>query len=68
MKILLEINDDKVGFIVELLKHFNFVKVSLLNSDKSDAIEGFRQSVEEVKLHREGKIKLKPAKDLLNEI
>jgi len=35
---------------------------------KAEILRGFSDALKEVKLHREGKIKLKPARELLHEL
>ena len=35
---------------------------------KEDILQGIREGLEEVELHKQGKIKLKSAKDLINEL
>jgi hypothetical protein len=35
---------------------------------KEEILNGLKEALEEVKLHQEGKLQLKPARDLLNEI
>ncbi|MGI8892884.1 MAG: hypothetical protein ACR2GN_05425 [Bacteroidia bacterium] len=68
MKLLLEIKDEKAGFILELLKNFSFVKAKQLTPYKAGVIEGIREAAEEMKLIKEGKLKGIPAKDLYNEL
>lgn len=68
MKLLLEIKDDKVAFILELLNNFKFVKVKPLTPYKAEVLEGIKKAVEEMKLINEGELKGIPAKDLLNEL
>lgn len=68
MKILLDINDEKADFFLELIKNFSFVKASPLNEEKEQLSEELKEAVENLKLVREGKIKAKPAQDLLDEL
>ncbi len=68
MKVLLDIKDDKAPFILELLKHFKYVKAKPLTPYKAEILEGLKESVEQVNLAKEGKIKLKSARNLLDEI
>lgn len=68
MKIILEVKDSKVDFLMELLKNFNFVKAKPLTPYKAEVLEGIKDAVEEVNLAKQGKTKLKSARDLLNEI
>ncbi|MBI2269672.1 MAG: hypothetical protein HYU69_04855 [Bacteroidetes bacterium] len=68
MKVLLDIKDSKAAFVMELLRNFSFVKAEPLTSGKSEILKGIKEAVEEVKLHKQGKIKLRSAKDLINEL
>lgn len=67
MKVLLDIKDDKVPFVMEVLKNFKFVKAEPL-SEKEEIIEDIKQAVLNLKLVRAGKLKARPAKELLNEL
>jgi hypothetical protein len=68
MKILLDIKDDKAPFIIELLNNFKFVKTQPLTSDKAEAIEGLRHAIQQVNDDKRGKIRLKSARQLLDEL
>jgi len=70
MKVLLDIKDDKVDFVMELLKNFKFVKAKKLKeySYKEEVLNNVREAVEEMKLIKAGKLKGTPAKDLLNDL
>ncbi len=68
MKLLLEIKDEKASFIIEVLKNFKDVKVKPLSSYKADVFEGLKESVKEVALIKQGKLKGISAEDLLDEL
>jgi len=68
MKVILDINDDKAPFILEVLKNFKDIKTKPLTNYKANVLEGMQQAIEEVKLIKQGKLKGIPAKDLLNEL
>lgn len=68
MKILLDIKDNKADFMIELLKNFSFVKAEKLTPSKAEFLKELKGSVDEVKLAKEGKIKLQSARDFLNEL
>jgi hypothetical protein len=68
MKILLDIKDDKAAFFIELLKNFSFVKAKPISPYKSEILEGLKEAVDQVNLAKQGKIKLKSARLLLDEI
>lgn len=65
MKVLLDIQDSKAAFVLELLANFKFVKTKPLTPYKAEILEGIKEAVEEMKLIKEGKLKGTPAKDLL---
>ena len=68
MKVLLDIKDNKADFIMELLRSFSFVKAETINPAKALFIKELKGSIEEVVLAKQGKIKLKPAEQLLDEL
>lgn len=68
MKLLLDIKDNKAEFILELLKNFSFVKTETISPQKARFLKELKGSVEEVKLAKQGKIKLQSARDFLNEL
>jgi hypothetical protein len=65
MKLIVEVEDQKADFFLELLKQLKFVKVKPLTPYKTEILEGIKEAVEQVNLAKEGKIKLKSARDLL---
>ena len=68
MKVLLDIKESKSDFVMELLKSLPFVKATPLTESKARFLKDFKSAVEQVKLHKEGKIKLKSTRQLLNEL
>ncbi|MFO7702552.1 hypothetical protein G7034_09830 [Psychroflexus sp. C1] len=69
MKLLLEIQDNKASFFLEVLKNFSFVKkATQISNAKADLIEDIKDAVEELKLVREGKLEARNAEDLINEL
>ncbi|HSZ24331.1 MAG TPA: hypothetical protein VK766_01360 [Cytophagaceae bacterium] len=68
MKVLLDIKDDKASFFMEVLKNFSFVKAETITPSKATFLKDFKGAVEEVKLAKQGKIKLKSADQLLDEL
>lgn len=68
MKVILDIKDSKVAFVMELLNSLNFVNVKPLSDDKAELMENIKEAVEELKLIKQGKLKGIPAKDLLDEL
>lgn len=70
MKVLLDIQDNRVPFYMELLNSLDYISIlkEIKNKEKSQAIQELAEAFNDVKLHEEGKKKLKSAKDLLNEL
>lgn len=68
MKVILDIQDDKAAFIIELLQNFKFVKTKPLSPYKAEVLEGLRDAVEEINLIKLGKKKSQPLSEFLNEI
>jgi hypothetical protein len=68
MKVLLDIKDNKADFVMELLQNFSFVKAEPISKAKARFLQEFKQSVDEVNSAKQGKIKLKTAEELLNEL
>ena len=68
MKVLLDIKDSKAEFFMELLRSFSYVKAKPLTPAKAQVLEELKEAVENMKLVKEGKLKARPAKDLLNEL
>ena len=57
MKVLLDIKDSKVDFVMELLGSLSFVKAEPLTAKKRDTLKGLKKAVEEVNLIKAGKKK-----------
>jgi hypothetical protein len=69
MKVLVDIQDKKASFGMEVLKSLSFVKKAQpLSKDAVQLWSDLKEAAEQVRLHRQGKIKLKTAQELLNEL
>jgi hypothetical protein len=69
MQVLVEIPDNKATFGLEVLRNLVFVKKAKpMTSEKISLWEDLKEASNEVRLHQQGKIKLKTAQDLLNEL
>lgn len=55
MKLLLDINDDKAAFILELLENFKFIKTTPLTPYQAGVLENLSDAVEEVNEIKAGK-------------
>jgi hypothetical protein len=68
MNILLEVNDTKAAFVMELLNNFSFVKAKPISPAKALLMDEIREAVEYMKLVDKGEKKTQSLKDLLNEL
>jgi hypothetical protein len=68
MKVLVDIKDNKADFVLELLRSLSFVKAEPITPQKAKFYKEFKDSVEEVQLAKEGKIELKTADQIINEL
>jgi hypothetical protein len=68
MKVILDIKDNKADFVMELLNSLSFVKSEPISSTKAQFIKELKGSMKEVTLAKQGKIKLKSAQQLLDEL
>ncbi len=73
-ELILKIKDKrKLPFLKKLLKLMDFVEVidrpaRKFTKKEKEILDGIEESVEEVKLHIAGKIKLRPIQELLDEL
>jgi hypothetical protein len=68
MRVLLDIKDSKAMHLMEVLKGLSYVKTKTISNEKAVLMEEIKEAVENLKLARKGKLKLKSAKDLYNEL
>ena len=69
MKVLVEIrNEAKVPFVMEFLESQSYIKTKSLSDAGAKLMEDLKEATNQVKLHKQGKIKLKTAEQLLNEL
>ncbi len=69
MKVLLDIPDNEASFAMKVLKSLSFVKKAKPLSDSTVQLwDDLKEAANEVRLHKQGKIKLKTAQQLLNEL
>jgi hypothetical protein len=69
MKVLIDIqNEDKVPFVMEFLNSQSYIKAEPVRNKKDNLRQDLKEAINEVKLHRQGKIKLKTAEQLFNEL
>ena len=75
MDILVKVPDNKVEFFMELVQNLKFkaepigkAKTKLFTPEQQEWINDLKESLEEVELHQQGKIKLKSFDQLLDEL
>lgn len=68
-QVILNIPDNEYSFFMKLVKNFKFIHVEENQGDtKAEIIENIKAGVEELKLYKQGRLELKNAKDLLDEL
>ncbi len=68
MKVLVDVSDNKGDFILELLNNFSFVKARPISPAKALLLDEIKEAVENLNFVKQGKLKARPAKELLNEL
>jgi hypothetical protein len=69
MKVLIDIPDNEATFGMKVLKSLSFVKKAKpMSLATVDLWEDLKEAANEVRLHKQGKLKLKTAQQLLNEL
>lgn len=69
MKVLIDIPDNEATFGMKVLKSLSFVKKAKpMTNAAVDLWDDLKEAAEQVRLHKQGKIKLKTAQELLNEL
>jgi hypothetical protein len=69
MKVLIDISDKEADFAMKVLNSLSFVKkVTPMTTSSVSLWHDLKEASEQVRLHKQGKIKLKTAQELLNEL
>ena len=68
MKVLLDIKDNKAMHLLEVMKGLSYVKAKTISNEKALLMEEIKEAVENLALVRKGKLKLKSARQLYNEL
>jgi len=70
MEVVLDIKDrSRAPFLMELLRSLDYINVREVKTErKSRIVSDLKESLKEVKLYEEGKIKLQTFDELLNEL
>lgn len=70
-ELLVKLPENQVPFFMALLERLQFVEVEKVNGrrlSKEQFLRGFDDSLQEAKLHLEGKIRLSKIEDVLHEL
>ena len=68
MKILVDVENDKEAFVLELLNSFQFTKAKLLTTYENEVLEDLHEAVLEVNQGKEGKKQAQSLNAFLNEL
>ncbi len=69
MKVIVDIQDKQAQFGMDVLRSLSFIKKAKLISPSAAKLwADLAEAAEDVELHKKGKLKLKTAKELLNEL
>lgn len=68
MKILLDIPEKKVTFLMDVLKDISYVRIKPLTDDKALLIEEAKEATDEIQLIRAGQKDANDAELFLNEL
>jgi hypothetical protein len=69
MKVVLDIADNEATFAMKVLKSLSFVKnAKPMSASAAGLWDDLKEAAEQVRLHKQGKIKLKTAQQLLDEL
>lgn len=67
-RLVLDIPDSKINFVLELLKNLGIKNVKKLSPQQVEYIDGMNGALHEVEEHIQGKKYLQNAKDFLEEL
>ena len=62
------LHDNKRDFILRLLNRLSFAKAKKISPEKAQFLEEIKEAVENLNLVKQGKMKARPAKELLDEL
>lgn len=68
MRVLLDIKDNKAMPLLEVLKGLSYVKATTISNEKALLMEEIKEAMDNLGLARQGKLKLKSARELYNEL
>jgi CHASE3 domain sensor protein len=67
-QVTLHIADNKYQIFIELVRNLNFAKKIVEEPAKKEILDGIRQAVEEMNLIKAGKLKGRPAEQIIFEL
>ena len=68
MKVILDIPDNRAASLLDVLKSISFLKIEAISPAKATFLKELKSSIDEVMLAKQGKIQLKSADQLINEL
>lgn len=70
MKIVLDVKENKVDFLLALLNDLPYVKAKILQEEKDNnrLLDEIQEAVEEVNLIKKGQLTGRPVEELFNEL
>ena len=69
MKLVIDIPDNEATFAMKVLRSLSFVKkVKKMSVSSFELFEDLKEAANEVRLHKEGKVKLQTLDEFLNEV
>jgi hypothetical protein len=71
MKLLIDISDNKAAGFLELIKNYSYVKakpISVPDAELLEEINEIKKAFKNVEKIKQGKLKGRPAEELLNEL
>ena len=67
-QVILTVEESKYHFLIEVLKHFDFVKIEKENSAKKTLLKEIAEGMHQAELAAKGTITTRSAKSFLNEL
>lgn len=69
MKVIVEIPDKDAAFGMKVLKNLAFIKNARpMSAAGAELLDELKEAAEEIRLHKQGKIKLKTAQEVMDEL
>jgi len=67
-RVVIDIPDNKFRFFMDLVDNLGFKKVKQVSKEQQQFLDDLQHSLEQVKQHQQGKIKLQSAREFLDEL